>query len=361
MATSASSSLSDQSVITAKTMAFRRAHCLADGQLTPPSSPDAPRLRATRQGPRLQLSRLLRRSKLAKPSRSNSSTNPLDRPFVSMMKEPFPLLLPDSPVETDCSSTSTVSPIDPPELRRVSASYQDLRSIAARQSLSKPSQPTTPLLPSPIIHDLFEQNESYFQFHNPRLTRTDGEYKSYEDLHILSCYYDNSRTESMLDIERELDDDNVSEGSLSPGDGDNNSTASDDLPRTPNNRPARDTFDSEESGWLANSTTPSERVRRFKARCYQVVQHPMNYRSEEKDENEIVSVVVSFPRLTNCPRCLQPFSLDQESPSLSKSGDRPRMLLQEIPVRSNLHHRRHRHNVCKRYRHSALMILQVMR
>jgi hypothetical protein len=292
MASSASSSLSDHRTNNSMTMAFRRAHCLADGQLTPPSSPDAPRQQVSRHGSRLQLSKLLRRPRLHRRLQTRHSIDPLDRPFVSMMKAP--LILPESPVETDCSSTSTVSPIEPPELRRVSASYQDLRSIAAQQSASKPSQPTTPLFPSPITHELFEQGEAYFQFHNPRLPPTDGEYKSYDDLHILSCYYDDSRSESMLEIERELDDDSVSEPSLDLRDGDDNSTTSEDIPHTPRNRPFRATCSSDESGWLANSTTPSERMRRFKSRCYQVVQHPMDYRREKKDENELVSLTPPF-------------------------------------------------------------------
>ena len=324
---SASSSLSDRSQCTSNTMSFRKAHCLADGQLTPPSSPEAPRQRSTRHRPRLQLTKFLRRPRLAKHRHTQCSVDPLERSFVSMMKEPFPLLLPESPVDTDCSSTSTVSPIDPPELRRISASYHDLRLLATEQSVSRPSQPTTPLLPSPIEHDLFEQDPSCFRFRNPRIPRSDGEYKSYDDLHILSCYYDDSRTNSVQEIERELDDDNVSEAALSLGDGDNNSTTSEDMPKTPTNRPIRETFGSEESGWLANSTTPSERARRFKARCYQVVQHPMDYRSDEKDENAIVSTHVCPMTFANEHRCLPPSLSGQESRSLSKYRDPPPMPL----------------------------------
>lgn len=296
MATSTASSFSDHSNTTTKTMTFRRAHCLADGQLTPPSSPEAPRPRVTRHNPRLQLSRILRRPKMAKARELPPQVDPRDQPFVSPEKEPFPLLLPESPVETDASSTCTVSPIDLPELRRVSASYHDLRSLAADQSLLKPSQPATPLLPSPITHDLFEQGDAYFQFHNPRLPRSDGEYKSYEDLHILSCYYDDSRTESMNEIERALNDDNVSEASLSPGHADDTSTASEDLPQTPKDREPRATCCSAESDWLANERTPSERMRRFKARCYQVVQHPRNESDERKDENGIVRILPALVR-----------------------------------------------------------------
>ena len=270
-------------------MGFRRAHCLADGQLTPPSSPDRSRQRTVLQGPRLQLPKILRRPKVAKSTRSNRSVDPPDRPFVSMMTEPFPLLLPESPVDTDCSTSSTTSRYNPPELRRLSASYHDLRSLAARHSISKVSQTTTPLLPSPIIHDLFEQHDALFRFCNPRLTRVDGEYKSYEDLHILSCYYDDNRIASMDDIERELEDVNVSEASLNGGNEDDDSTISEDMPRTPTNRSVRDTFGSEESGWLANATSPSERMRKFQARYYQIMQHPMDHRSAEKDENAIVS------------------------------------------------------------------------
>jgi hypothetical protein len=289
MAMSAASSLSDRSYSGSVAMAFRKAHCLADGQLTPPSSPDAPRQRVTRHIPRLQLSKLLRRPKLTKSSSSSQPHHPVDRPYVSTMKEPFLLLLPDSPKDTDCSSLPTVAPVDPRELRRVAVSYHDLRSIAAQQSTSRPS-PAATLLPSPINHELFEQDESYLPFRNPRLTKTDGEYKSYEDLHILSCYYDDSKAASMQEIERQLEDDNVSEASLSPDNEGNDSTASEDLPRTPDDRPVRATFGSNESDWLANTTTQTERLRRFKARYYQVVQHPMDHVKDKKDENEIVSI-----------------------------------------------------------------------
>ena len=232
-------------------MAFRRAHCLADQQLTPPSSPDAPYKRLIWHSPKLQLPRVLRKGKLRKSTRSNNTFDPLAGPLVPTMREPFPLLLPASPVDTEYSSSSNASPIDPPELRRVSASYQDLRSLAARHSVSKPLQPTTPLLPSPIIRDLFEQEDALFPFHNPRPTRDEGEYRSYEDLHILSCYYDDNKTASLDDIERDLEDVNVSETILSGDDGDIDSTVFEDLPQTPTNRPERDTFGSAESGWLA--------------------------------------------------------------------------------------------------------------
>ncbi len=193
-------------------------------------------------------------------------------------------------METDSSSTSTTSPIDPHGLRRMPESYQDLRHVAAQQVMPIPSKLMTPLLPSPISHGFFEQDESYFRFRHPRLARDD--YKSYEDLHILSCYYDDAKTESMDDIERALDEDLVSEEAITSGDGDDDSlSSSDDMPHTPIPKSERKNSSAEEADWLANSRSPSERLRRFKARCYQVVQHPMNYKCKEHAESGIVSLV----------------------------------------------------------------------
>jgi hypothetical protein len=265
-------------------MAFGRAYCLAaDDQLTPPSSPDARRYKF-QQPPRLQLSRLLKRPKLSRKCTTDNVVRPVE---LESIKQPFPKLL-DSPVETESSSTATGSPVDQPELRRVSASYHDLRSLGSHHPLQTPTHVPTPLLPSPITHHFPQKEATYFQFHNPRLPREEGEYRSYDDLHILSYYYDDSRTESLNDIERELDE-SPSEGGCSLQDDDSNSSASYDLPVTPTNKAPRRIRCSDESDWLANSMTPDERLRRFKARCYQVIQHPISGIANGKDNDSVVS------------------------------------------------------------------------
>jgi hypothetical protein len=211
---------------------------------------------------------------------------------VSESRLPQAYTDPESPVGSDYTS-STISPVSPPELRRVPDSYHDLRSAATDHS-SKPPRLETPLLPSPIAYDIGGPDEPLFRFHNPRLVRSTNEYKSYDDLHILSCYYDDSKTASLQDIEKQLDDgrDNHSEDLMEEVDDANSSTTdTEDAPVTPRNQARRSTVCSEESDWLASTRSHSERLRRFKARYYQVVQHPVSTKRQESKEDQIVSVL----------------------------------------------------------------------
>ena len=268
---------------------LKRAHCMADEQLTPPSSPDAVRRALPR--PKLQISKLLKRPKIVKKDTALTShrVESTVTSNVNDMRDPFPLLLPPSPVNSEYSSTSTVSPIPQPELRRMSTSC-DLRSIAARQSMLKVTQVYTLLLPSPIAQGTAEANQSYFRFQNPRaLLPGEGDYTSYEDLHILSCYYDGSKPGSMDEIEKALEDDDcLSRGSLMSEDGGSDSTEI-EMPRTPPEQISRSTTCSDEGNWLASDQSHEERLRRFKARCYQVVQHPMSdKRDKQGGDSQIV-------------------------------------------------------------------------
>ena len=279
------------------TSTLKKAHCLADGQLTPPSSPDETSKPHARTGPRLQLSKLLRRPKAGKSNNIIHISHPteirtLQMPAcVSEMELPLPILYPDSPVNSDRSGSTEVSPTSAPELRRISASYQDLRSAAALQTSPKLSHNTTPLLPSPITCDTKDPGGSYFQFRNPRIEKTVCEYKSYDDFRILSCYYDESNTASLQDIQQSLEDVQHDPPSTPPIVGDDDyasSTETEDMPITPRDQVRRPTVCSEEGDWLASTRSHTERMRRFKARCYQVVQHPMSSRKTQDNEDQIV-------------------------------------------------------------------------
>lgn len=291
MDASASSFISDRSA-EATAMVFGRAHCMAaDSQLTPPSSPDTARQKSNRTGPRLCFSKLLRRPKMLTKCPSSDAVAPIGHHYHLLAKD-F-ALLPESPAATECSSAGTISTDEPlPELRRVSASYHDLRSFASHQCVPLPPQPTTPLLPSPDTPELCQEDGTYFQFRNPRLPRDQSDYQSYEDLHILSCYYDESEAGSLDDTVRELEG-SSHEANNSFGDDASDTIHSEDLQRTLKPSTAQQTLCSEEADWLANSTTPDERLRRFKARCFQVIQYPLHGVQDENAPNSIVSL---------CPR-----------------------------------------------------------
>jgi len=267
-----------------------RANCLTEDQLTPPSSPDT--FKSRRSGPRLHLSRLLKRS------RSSKKTGRTQRASVKEMKAPFPLILPESPPVTEAGSDGTPSP---QELRRVPSNYHDLREMAKQQG-ELPPRLATPLLPSPLMDDRNSPAGSYFRFHNPR-ANNESSYKSYEDLHILSYYaqqrdieveveedgYDEEQEDAQLEMDDDLD------------------SVTDDMPQTPEDRTNRETTCSDESDWLANTTSHGERMQRFKARCYQVVEHPMrNGGARYNDDEEVVSLTSSSPSTANTGRCLLP-------------------------------------------------------
>ena len=264
---------------------------MADVHFTPPTSPDVARQPGTRQGPQLHIPTMLKRTKACEKVQTASRQIPITvkRSYVSETKIPFPLLLPESPIDNDYSSTDTISPISQPELRRVSASYHDLRFIAAHQSSSKQTPLSTLLLPNPIVHDTVRTSQLFFQSQNPRLPRSTGDYKSYEDLHILSCYCDESRSGSMEEIEKQLNDDTPSHGSLTAEDRDSDSTEIEEMPETPKDKVGHNTCLSEESNWLASTRSHEERVRRLAARCYQIVQRPVRKKTLRREEDQIVS------------------------------------------------------------------------
>ncbi len=248
--------------------------------MTPPSSPLPP----ARDGPRLQLSRLLRRSKTVK---SNSSGSHQDkfrtRPSVTNMRAPFPLILPDS--SSLAEDNSTCSPPSSAGLRRMYTSFNDLRGLAQHQVTASP---TTPLLPSPITGDFPRASESYFKFHNPREqpatpTSTD---ESLDSLTILSYHCDDLADDPWKPAAEALEGISSYRETLED---DAQSTASESMPVTPLEQECRPTICTDESDWLANTTSPDERRRRFKSRYYQVVQQPWTETDKDNSDSKVVS------------------------------------------------------------------------
>ena len=293
MANSSTLSLPADSLVMASN--FRAAQCLTDGQLTPPESPDLPYSAIMRHGPRLQLSKLLRRAKADtdKPQVPVRRSSPA-RPYVSEMKAPFALVLPDSPIDSDASSVFSASLHPTPGLRRRSPTYHDLHSLATRQKERISRRVESPLLPSPIIKDNSVQSDSYFYFRNPRRPRPTA-YRLYEDLHIPSCYEDSEDNEAVAALQPNHEthdtDDSLSQYSLVLEGDDSRSTSSNGVPMTPVDQIHRtSTHCSDESGWLANETSCNERETRFKARCVQVVHCPDD---QTDGRNNIVSVIDS--------------------------------------------------------------------
>ncbi|KEF58476.1 uncharacterized protein A1O9_06402 [Exophiala aquamarina CBS 119918] len=262
---------------------FRLTHCVNEGQMTPPASPSL----QARHGPKLQLSKFFRRSKSirSKPTGFHDMLRTTTvRPSVVEMKTPFPLLLPESPSVTENSPSI---PSLSPGLRRMSASYHDLRAVAQRQANSSPQ---TPLLPSPISREPELQDLGYFHFGKPcrqRDSLTDTNSIDSED--ILTYYCDGRRKckeqprgyrrDSWTTDDTEIEDEEQS-------------TASESMPVTPSEQEYCQTIHSDESGWLANTTSHEERMRKFKTRFYQVVQRPWTSAFQGAGEDEVMIATV---------------------------------------------------------------------
>ncbi|KAJ9608037.1 hypothetical protein H2200_007025 [Cladophialophora chaetospira] len=202
------------------------------------------------------------------------------------MRAPFPLILPDSPsiIEDDLSSDVLASA----ELRRMSASYNNLRGLAQHQAKSSPA---TPLLPSPIRRDFSRSSEAYFKFHNPReQPATPASYDdSLDSLTILSYYCDDLADHSLQPGEESLKQFPSDRATIED---DNLSSASESMPVTPLQQQHCPTFYTDESDWLANTTSHDERLRRFKSRYYQVVQQPCQGAHTEDSENKVMTATM---------------------------------------------------------------------
>lgn len=263
---------------------------MAQGQMTPPSSPP---LHPLREGPRLQVSKFLRRTKSTRSkhslSQDESRTTKSGQPVVET-EAPLPVLHPESPPRAgEISSIATCTPA----LRRTSTSHQDLRALAQQYAACSP---TTPLLPSPITKDSPDGEQSSIHFHDPHKECCNPEDEPIDSLQILA-YYCNDNSYHCTDASTDA----LSDISLEHNVGidlDEQSTASESMPLTPCDQDYRGTFCSSESGWLANTTSHDERLRRFKARIYQVVQHPWTDVSRECGEEQVVSSLAVMVELS---------------------------------------------------------------
>ncbi|KIV81218.1 hypothetical protein PV11_08645 [Exophiala sideris] len=266
-------------------MAPQQAHppvCLTHGigaePITPPATPP---LLFPKAVSRLQLSKLLRRSRSMKSKHEEvkiKTPTIHSRPSVAEMKAPFPLLLPNSPSLTEEATPMTASSSS---LRRMSISYNDLRALAQQHTSSSP---VTTLLPSPITSEPHSDGRSYFKFQSPWAPKPNSSEELFDNLQIVSYYCNEEATDMSNHVP------SVQESASSD---DEQSTASESMPVTPSGHGNQDPFCSNESGWLANTTSHEERQRRFKSRFYQVVQRPWTDGcTEDGDEQVMVATIL---------------------------------------------------------------------
>lgn len=290
---------------------FQKAHCVTQGQLTPPPSP----LDVSRD---TLPSRSVTRSKLARLFSRNfpgikRSNNPYQtKPFegygdfnIGHSSEPQSW---EMDTQTPHTNTPPIPfkhnentdrrgetvPFPSLDLRRISHTYEDLREVALEQEkefrLTLPARSPlhTPLLPSPVIDDrvmYFKPEQSTpFKFENPRPAmreRGDPSYRTYDDMQIISCYEDtpNQSTEDVLYRPPEC---YTAPQVVVPKEKDYFSpyNTSSHLCNTP--PPANGDFES--SCQLESTTLSLQPLHTPKARCFQVVEHPLNVRTQKREE-----------------------------------------------------------------------------
>lgn len=257
-------------------------HCLAEGTIIPPTRRVQP---LTCDGYRLQISKLLQRTRSVR-SKANGLQSRLRRmatgSSLPQIKAPFSLKLTPTPRMSEEQSSTTLCSR---ELRRSGTSSEDLRGLARQHAVG----PGTPLLPSPITHDSKHEEDSYFGLSDTRAANQTLNDAVLDKLQILSYYCNEedsgSTTGGYLCCESATDD-KASEN--------DDSTASDSVPVTPIDQISHPFVCSDESGWLANTTSHDERQRRFKARVYQIVQHPCNQYDPEYADDQVVSTKSVF-------------------------------------------------------------------
>lgn len=289
----------------------RKAHCM--NVQTPPSSPES-NSSSKSSRPRLHLSKFLQRRDKRSPRRSRgtnvttSSGSCGERasksPFraVTEMKEPFPLMLPDSPALTDEGSHAD----ERQRLRRISASHADLRALARIQAPSV-SNGNTPLLPSPMFKPDGDRPEadSYFAYPKRRDTPPpeidEAEDAPYEVHRIISGYCKRERWSLLLDEVRQSKQASQLRHASSPW------AQSEEISASPTSDPVtpqsqlkkRSRTYSTESDWLASNTSHEERYRRFKQRCCGMVQHPARRSAPARADGEDEIVCFSLLRSSN--------------------------------------------------------------
>ena len=336
---------------------LRKAHCMSGGLHTPPSSPES-NGSPKRAGPRLHLSKLLQKGDKLPPKRSRRATNGATPSAsctkrgsksafraVTEMKKPFPLMLPDSPALTDEISHDD----EKQRLRRVSASYVDLRALA--QGPSGPS--TSVLLPSPMFmpgHDQKQAN-SYFAYPKRRHTpppEDEGNDAPYEVHRIISDYCTRERWSLLLDEVRQSKQASQLRHASSPWTQTRKTTPTSPhlLSQSPSPK-KRDRTYSTESEWLANTMSHEARVRRSKQRCFQIVQHPArrNAPARAEGEDQIVSgffLVVTSSNVTADARHRSRRPRQAEAGTNTASSLWHESIIAKQIIAGNYNHRRRR-------------------
>lgn len=240
----------------------------------------------------MQLSRILR-SKFVKPSYrglfEDRFRTAISRPITSSMSTPF----------SRPASPSTLANDHPPgtqlptrNLRRMSASHNDLRRIAKRQN----SNLTIPLLPSPIEKEVSSKGNSYFQFHNPReCVLNPALHDTPLDTFAILSYYCDEQDTNQEEPDANYPTLNCSDPDSSEDDC--QSTCSESMPLTPLDQNSQSALCSDESDWLANTTSHEERMRRFKTRYYQVVEQHWTKVHTDNSRDEVVRTYLSSEAL----------------------------------------------------------------
>ena len=200
-------------------MPFIKASISQLGLRTPPPSPEDTKSNPRQHHSRFTLPKFLRRTQQARsptlltqngsstegsplPGSDNAPSHPTCSPFrtVQHTKEPFPLLLPVSAASSSCSADQRTTP---QRLRKVSLSYQNLRSPQSNQHLDSKTLKPLALLPSPVLSELptYQITRSYFTngTSEDQQMLADGlgqAHSLYEDHGMFTSYCDEDKTQT---------------------------------------------------------------------------------------------------------------------------------------------------------------------
>ncbi|KAK6371374.1 hypothetical protein LTS17_009105 [Exophiala oligosperma] len=234
---------------------------------------------------------------------------------VPPIKAPFPAKLTQTPRTSDEQSPATPCSR---ELRRSGTSSDDLRGLARQHAASTVTSP----LPSPITHDAKDETDSYFGFSHSRAASQTLNDAVLDKLQIFSYYCNEedtiSTTGDFMCAESVTDD---------KADDNDESTASDSFPVTPIDQTSHAFVCSDESGWLANTTSHDERRRRFKARFFQIVEHPCSQDDPEYADGQVMVATVLVgsgkPRIVQIQRPVSRRKGSAPTPEISQSPSTP--------------------------------------
>ncbi|RMZ75575.1 hypothetical protein DV737_g5249, partial [Chaetothyriales sp. CBS 132003] len=180
---------------------------------------------------------------------------------------------------------------------------------------------STPLLPSPISWEREHELTSPVVLPpSSRRARAAQEYKSYADMHILSFYYGDNEAMSLSERIQHVNDESEhdSEGSLFDEDCSYiSSSDTDETTPTPTEPVRRPTACSEDSESPASPKDQGDRMKRFNARCCQVVQVPVRAKeNQNRDSKAMLATILVGPGKARLVEISRP-----SSKQLSRSSD----------------------------------------